>query len=134
MKNVLIIGSSGMIGGLILQKCSEHPEVEQITSIVRRSSGVAHPKLTEIVHHDFMDFHAIEESFQHIDCCFFCVGVYTGTVNREAFRKITVDYTKAFASVLKQQSPQAGFCFLKWTGRRSIGEERHDVCERQGHC
>ena len=39
-----------------------------------------------------------------------------GTVPREEFRKITVDYTIAFAKVLKQKSPDATFCFLSGQG------------------
>jgi hypothetical protein len=38
--------------------------------------------------------------------------VYTGAVPDAMFKEITVDYTKAFASILWQQSPHASLSFL----------------------
>ncbi|MEJ7740172.1 MAG: NAD(P)H-binding protein [Chitinophagaceae bacterium] len=116
MKNVLITGSTGMIGHLVLQKCLKHDGVQQVTSITRRKSGVSDPGLVEILHNDFLDYAAIANSFKNQDLCFFCIGVYTGQVSREVFRRITVDYTKAFALALKENSPGATLCFLSGQG------------------
>lgn len=116
MKNVLIAGANGMIGGLILEACLDRDDVNRVTSIVRRKSGISHPKLNEIIHEDFYDFAATADQFADQDLCFFCVGVYTGQVPREIFRRITVDITVAFATALKKKSPQAAFCFLSGQG------------------
>ena len=116
MKNVIITGSSGMIGGLILKNCLERNDVATVTSIVRRKSGMEHPKLLEVVHNDFLNFKSVEKYFSNADVCFFCIGVYTGQVPKNEFVKITVDYTKAFAETLKRQSPNAVFCFLSGSG------------------
>ncbi|WP_333601100.1 NAD(P)H-binding protein [Flavobacterium sp.] len=114
--NVIITGSNGMIGGLILNQCLNHSEVTQVTSIVRKPTGNNHPKLKEIVHTDFLDFSAIEAAFQNQDVCFYCIGVYTGQVSRAEFAKITIDFTKAFAETLRKQSAQTNFCFLSGQG------------------
>src|SRR6478672_10797030 len=111
MKNVLIAGANGMIGGLILKACLDRDDVIRVTSVDRRKSGISHPKLNEIIHEDFYDFAETADQFAGQDICFFCVGVYTGQVPRELFRKITVDITVAFATALKKKSPQAAFCF-----------------------
>ncbi|MEO8088273.1 MAG: NAD(P)H-binding protein [Bacteroidota bacterium] len=116
MKRVIITGASGMIGGLVLQKCLSRPDVSQVTSIVRRSSGIVHSKLIEIIHADFLDYSSIENHFKNQDICFFCIGVYTGQVSKEEFVKITVGYTKAFAETLKRFSPNVTFCFLSGDG------------------
>ena len=116
MKNVLVVGSTGMIGSLILQKCLQLENVAKITSITRRKINAKHSKLSEVIHSDFLNFDVISEYFKNIDVCFFCLGVYTGTVSREEFRKITVEYTIAFAKVLKKQSPNSSFCFLSGQG------------------
>jgi uncharacterized protein YbjT (DUF2867 family) len=116
MKNILLAGANGMIGGLILKACLERDDVRRVTSIVRKKSGMAHPKLNEIIHEDFYDFAETAEQFADQDICFFCVGVYTGQVPREIFRRITVDITVAFATALKKKSPQAAFCFLSGQG------------------
>jgi uncharacterized protein YbjT (DUF2867 family) len=102
-----------MIGGLILRACLQRENVNQITSIVRKSGDFKHPKLKEVVHTDFMDYSDVENTaLSNQDICFFCLGVYTGAVSTEEFKKITVDYTKAFAESLRRGSPEVAFCFL----------------------
>src|SRR5689334_5047941 len=108
-----------MIGGLVLQECLAREDVAKVTSIVRKPSGKQHPKLVELVHQDFMNCTAIQEHLSNQQVCFFCVGVYTGQVPTEEFKKITVDYTKAFASALRAQSQQTVFCFLSGAGADS---------------
>ena len=105
-----------MIGRLVLEKCLEHPSVNSVTSIGRKASGIKNTKLTELIHEDFLNFTSIESYFANQDVCFFCIGVYTGQVPPPEFKKITVDYTRAFAETLKWKSPQASFCFLSGQG------------------
>src|SRR6476620_8085687 len=110
--NMIITGGNGMVGGLILQKCLLNPTVTQITSIVRKATGISHPKLKEIIHSDFLNFTAIEDAFKNQDVCFYCIGVYTGKVSRAEFAKITIDFTKAFAEMLRKHNDNCTFCFL----------------------
>lgn len=112
MKEIIITGASGMVGGIVLRECLDSPEIGKVVSLVRRASGISHAKLAEIMVDDFCDYSTHEEHFKGIDIAYFCIGVYTGAVPRDEFRKITVDYTKAFADTLKKNSPQASFCFL----------------------
>jgi uncharacterized protein YbjT (DUF2867 family) len=116
MKNIIITGSSGMIGDLVLQNCLKRDDVGQVTSIVRRRSGITHPKLVEIIHGDYFDFSAIRKHLKNQDVCFYCIGVYTGQVPKDEFRKITVDFTRTFATVLKENSKKTAFCFLSGQG------------------
>jgi nucleoside-diphosphate-sugar epimerase len=119
MKNVIITGSNGMIGGLILQNCLNNPEINKITTLVRKKTGLVHEKLNEIVHDNFLDFSAIENAFQNQDVCFYCIGVYTGQVSKDEFAKITIDFTKAFATVLRKNNDKTTFCFLSGQGADS---------------
>ncbi len=116
MKRVLITGTNGMIGRLILELCLQRTDVATVTSITRKPLGIVHPKLREVIHSDFRDLSTIRDHFSNQDLCFYCIGVYTGTVPREEFRKITVDYTRVFAETLKQMSPEVVFCFLSGQG------------------
>ncbi len=119
MKNIIITGTNGMMGKLILTTCLQRNDVAKITSITRKPTGITHPKLKEVLHDDFLNYHPLQEAFTNQDICFFCIGVYTGAVPREEFRKITVDYTKSFAEMLQQKSPDAAFCFLSGQGADS---------------
>jgi uncharacterized protein YbjT (DUF2867 family) len=116
MKNVIITGATGMVGGLVLQECISNPEIGKITSLTRRDSSVSDDKLSEIIIENFTDYSGKENLFKNVDIAYFFIGVYTGTVSREIFREITVDYTIAFADVLKRNSPNAAFCFLSGAG------------------
>lgn len=44
-----LIGTSGLVGQQLLSQLLDHPEIEKVRSFVRRSSGMTHPKLEEIV-------------------------------------------------------------------------------------
>ena len=132
MKRVLITGTNGMIGQLILDLCLQRTDVAAVTSITRKPLGMVHPKLREVIHHDFMDLSAIRDHLSNQDICFYCIGVYTGTVPREEFRKITVDYTRIFAETLKQMSPETVFCFLSGQGADRTGKSKLMFAQDKG--
>lgn len=115
-RNVLIAGSTGMVGSLVLKRCLEDPRIENVTTIDRRSSGIEHAKLTEIILENFENYTDVKEVFENIDAAYFCIGVYTGAVPKDVFRKITVDYARVFGESLKEGSPEATLCFLSGMG------------------
>jgi uncharacterized protein YbjT (DUF2867 family) len=121
-RNIIITGSNGMIGSLILGYCLDRVDVAKVTCIVRRKSGLTHPKLVEIIHSDFLDYSSITEHFKNQDVAFYCIGVYTGQVPKDEFRKITVDYTEAFAKTLRENSAKTTFCFLSGAGADPSGK------------
>lgn len=124
MKNVIIAGSSGMIGNEVLKRCIARDDVSGITLINRKPTMDHDARIKEYIHKDFLNYNPIKEAFAHQDICFYCVGVYTGQVPKEEFNKITIDYTKVFASVLKSESPGATFCFLSGQGADRSGKSR----------
>ena len=116
MKTILIVGATGMIGGLILEEALKSDEVAQVISISRRPSKISHTKLKEVIHDQFLDYLAIKHLFSNIDSAFFCIGVYTGSVTQEELKKVTIDYVFAFADMLKECSPNATCVFLSGMG------------------
>ena len=105
-----------MIGNIILQRSLAAEVVKKVTIVVRKSQGLKHPKLVEVVHHDFLNYDLINQRLQNHDVCFFCIGVYTGKVNRAEFRTITVDYVKAFVNAIKENTSGMRMCFLSGQG------------------
>ena len=132
MKNVIITGASGMIGGLVLRECLERPDVAHVTTIVRKPSGSRHPKLNEVVHADLLVLDPVADALAGQDVAFFCLGAYTGALSKEEFRKVTVDYTVAFATALKARSPQAVFCFLSGDGADRTEKARLQFARDKG--
>ena len=49
MKKAIVIGSTGLVGSELISKLLTHSDYSEVISLVRRKSGVTHPKLTEHV-------------------------------------------------------------------------------------
>jgi len=116
MKKILIAGSSGMIGQLILNNALDAQNIKEVISLVRTPSSIQHPKLKEVVVRDFLNYHSQQAFFEQVDVVYYCVGVYTGTVDRDLFRLITIDYPYALAVAVQQKSPQCRFVLLSGQG------------------
>jgi uncharacterized protein YbjT (DUF2867 family) len=119
-----IVGATGMVGGYALRYALGNDAVRTVTSIVRRKSGVSHPKLQEVLHSDFADCSALSQALSGQDAAVFCLGAYTGAVSDTELRRITVDYTVEFARALRGSSPNAAFSFLSGSGADQTGRSR----------
>jgi putative NADH-flavin reductase len=59
---LVIIGATGMVGGYALRYALENAAAGSVTAIVRRTLGISHPKLQEVLHRDFADCSALTEA------------------------------------------------------------------------
>lgn len=121
-----------MIGGIVLRKCLESDAVAKVVSVVRKNSKVIHPKLTEVVMDDFLDYSQVEDHLTGLDIAYFCLGVYTGAVPDKKFREITVDYTIAFADLFYKHNPDGAFCFLSGQGADNTEKSRMSFAKYKG--
>ena len=129
---IVIIGASGMVGGYALRYALENPTVGRVTAIGRKTLGISHPKLQEVLHRDFADCSALAEALTRQDAAVFCLGTYTGSVSDADLRTITVDYTVEFARVLHGSSPSAAFSFLSGSGADPTGRSRMPFARYKG--
>jgi uncharacterized protein YbjT (DUF2867 family) len=132
VKRLVIVGATGMVGGYALRYALEHPDVEHVTSVGRKKLGIAHSKLTEVLHPDFADCSALAETLTGQDGAIFCLGTYTGVVTDAEMRRITVDYTVEFARVLRAGSPDSAFSFLSGNGADPTGKSRMAFARYKG--
>ena len=121
---LVIVGATGMVGGYALRYALAAAAIRTVTAIGRRSLGIAHPKLKEVLHRDFADCSALADAVAGQDAALFCLGAYTGAVSDIELRKVTVDYTIEFARVLRIASPAAAFSFLSGSGADPTGRSR----------
>src|SRR5271155_2253686 len=131
-KRLVIVGSTGMVGGYALRYALDHPAVKSATAIVRRKLDISHPKLNQVVHRDFADCSALAETLSAQDAAVFCLGAYTGAVSDAELRTITVDYPIEFARVLHSSSPGAAFSFLSGNGADPTGRSRFPFARYKG--
>jgi uncharacterized protein YbjT (DUF2867 family) len=121
---LVIVGATGMVGGYAVRYALNNPAIGLVTAIGRRSLGISHPKLKEVLHQDFADCSALADALAGHDAAVFCLGAYTGAVSDAELRKVTVDYTIEFARAIRAASPAAVFSFLSGSGADPTGRSR----------
>jgi len=113
---VIIFGATGMVGGEVLDQCLLNNQIQQVITIGRRATGVSHPKLQEILHHNFLDYTSLESELSQANICFYCLGVYQTQVPKDKFWEITVDYLNSLIRVLEKVNPKIIFCLFSAQG------------------
>ena len=111
---VLVFGATGMVGKGALLEALDDARVDAVVAVVRRSLGLKHAKLQELIHKDFADYSGVDLS--GVDACLFCLGVSSAGMNEADYTVVTYDYAIAAATRLQQQSPNAVFCFISGEG------------------
>lgn len=97
-KTALVLGSSGLIGSLLLEKLFNHPDYSTIITIVRKPQQINHSKLIEIVT-DFNSNINLDD-IETIDSIFSCLGTTRKkTPDLDAYHKIEVDIPNQFAKL-----------------------------------
>jgi uncharacterized protein YbjT (DUF2867 family) len=129
---LVILGATGMVGGYALRYALDQPTVGSVTAISRRTLGISHPKLREVLHQDFGDCFALAGALSDQDAAIFCLGAYTGAVSDVQLRAVTVSYVKEFARVLRGSSPDAAFSFLSGSGADPTGKSRMAFARYKG--
>ncbi len=122
--NVIVFGATGMVGEGVLQTALRDAQVEQVLVVGRRSCGVQHPKLTEIVHGDFFDFSPVAHQLKGYDACFFCLGVSSVGMSEADYRRTTYDLTMHVANTLAALNPGMTFCYVSGMGTDSTEQGR----------
>jgi len=115
----IVTGTTGMVGEGVMHECLNHPDVESVLVINRRSGNVKHPKLKEFIHDNFYDLSSIRDQLSGYNACFFCLGTTSVGKKEEEYRKITFDLTKTFADTLHELNPDSTFCYVSGSGTDS---------------
>jgi uncharacterized protein YbjT (DUF2867 family) len=112
-----IFGATGMVGIEVLHHCLNETRFKQVVTIGRHVTGVTHPKLREIEHHDFTDYGTLKSELSETSVCFYCLGVYQGKVSTEKFWEITCTYFESLLEFFQEVGPGGTtFCLLSAQG------------------
>lgn len=129
---LVIVGATGMVGGYALRYALDNSDVGSVTAVGRKTLGIAHPKLKEVLHQGFADCSPLAEILSGQSAAVYCLGAYTGSVSDAELHRITVDYTIEFARVLPVTSPLAAFSFLSGSGADPTGRSRMAFARYKG--
>ncbi|MCY4561415.1 MAG: hypothetical protein OXC03_03725 [Flavobacteriaceae bacterium] len=131
-KSILILGASGMVGGQVLRHSIDHPEVDKIFVLTRSELAIKDQKLQQTIHTDYLNYHKIVPILSKVDIVSFCIGVYTGKIDKKGFYEVTVDIPVALAKKLKEVNPNCTFCLLSGAGADSKEKSRFLFARTKG--
>jgi uncharacterized protein YbjT (DUF2867 family) len=115
----IIFGATGMVGEGVLHVALEHPEVESVLVVSRKTCDIRNPKLKELLHNDFYDYSAIEKELAGYNACFFCLGVSSVGMSEKDYTRVTYDLTMEAAKTLSRLNPDMTFCYVSGAGTDS---------------
>lgn len=113
---VIVFGASGMVGAGVLREALKAPGVEAVLVVGRRSCGIEHAKLRELLLPDLFGFSAVENQLIGYDACIWAVGVSSVGLKEEAYARVTEALTLAWARVLLRLNPDLSFCYCSAGG------------------
>lgn len=116
---VIIFGATGMVGQGVLRECLIDPGVERVIAVGRSATGIANPKLREVVHPDLWNYASIETELSGLDACFFCLGVSSAGMKEADYERVTYGITMAAAETLARLNPQMTFVYVSGAGSDS---------------
>lgn len=101
-----------MVGEGVLLECLKDTKVTEILSISRKSNGITHPKLKELLLPDFTKIEEYKNQLSGYDACFFCAGISSVGMKEEKYRQITYDTTMSVAKTLAEVNPDMVFTYV----------------------
>jgi uncharacterized protein YbjT (DUF2867 family) len=123
MMKVIITGATGMVGEGVLIECLAHPQITEVLSVSRKSTGITHPKLKEYIVPDFLLLTENDERLKGYEACFFCAGVSSVGMKESEYTRITYDTTLTFAKAVNPNR-QMSFAYVSGGGTDSSEKGR----------
>jgi len=113
-----------MIGGGVLRECLEDSRIQSVLSVGRRTCGLSHPKLRELIRSDLFDLDSVSDDLTGFQACFFCLGVSSAGMTEAAYRRVTYDLTMVVAKVVADANTDLALCYVSGQGTDSSGSGR----------
>ena len=108
MKTALLFGSTGLVGGHVLNYLIQNSNYSKIKLFVRSFTEINNPKI-EIIKTDFNNLNKHAEDIKG-DECFFCIGTTKKkSPNKNEYQKIELDIPKKIAQIAKSNSVKSFF-------------------------
>ena len=98
--DVLITGSTGMVGKSVLQECVNDKRVKKIYLINRLPVNLKSPKISEFIISDFLKVGEVKKKIKNCDACFHCMGITSFGQNSEYYYRVTYEMTKAITDLV----------------------------------
>jgi uncharacterized protein YbjT (DUF2867 family) len=122
--SVIITGTTGMVGEGVLHECLNNENIEKVLVINRKTCGVVHPKLKEVLHPDFFNLYPVESQLIGYNAAFFCLGVSSVGMKEAAYKHLTYDLTLHVAQMILKNNPEMSITYVSGVGTDSTEKGR----------
>jgi uncharacterized protein YbjT (DUF2867 family) len=103
MKTALVFGSSGLVGGHLLNQLIKDTNYSKIKLFVRSEPEISDPKV-EIIKTDFNNLENHKDDIKGDDC-FFCIGTTKqNSPDKSEYRRVELEVPKQIAQIAKSNS------------------------------
>ena len=100
MKTALLFGSSGLVGGHLLNQLIKDTNYSKIKLFVRSDPKISNPKV-EVIKTDFNNLENHKEDIKGDDC-FFCIGTTKqNSPDKSEYRRVELEVPKQIAQIAK---------------------------------
>ena len=122
MKTALLFGSSGLVGGHLLNQLIKDTNYSKIKLFVRSDAEISDPKV-EIIKTDFNNLQNHKEDIKGDDC-FFCIGTTKkNSPDKDEYKRVELDIPKEVAKIAKSNLVNS-FIFVSalYANPKGLGE------------
>ena len=122
MKTALVFGSSGLVGGHLLNQLIKDTNYSKIKLFVRSEPEISDPKV-EIIKTDFNNLENHKDDIKGDDC-FFCIGTTKqNSPDKSEYRRVELEVPKQVAQIAKSNSVNS-FVFVssRYADQKSSGD------------
>ena len=113
-----------MVGRSVLLECLKDNRIESILLINRKTTGVVHERVQEILHADFLDLEPIKDQMKGYDAIFHCMGVSAVGMSEANYTRLTFDLTRHWADILFEMNKDMVFNYVSGAGTDSSEKGR----------
>lgn len=100
MKQALVAGATGLVGGELLRILLDQPGYSRVVALVRRPLTLSHPKLDQRV----VDWEQLDANLFRVDDLYCCLGTTIRKAGSQAaFRRVDFEYPAAMARLARAQ-------------------------------
>ena len=113
---IIVTGATGMAGSEVIRQAILDESIDEIIALVRKPLKIIHPKITTVIHNDFLNYDSVVPHFKKANACIWCLGISQLQVSKAQYAVITYEYTIAAATAMFAVNPSIHFVFLSGNG------------------
>ena len=114
--DVLITGSTGMVGKSVLYECIKDKRVKNIYLINRISTNLKSSKISEFILKDFLHVGELKDKITNCDACFHCMGITSFGQKSDYYYRVTFEMTKVLTDLVYEINPNSVMTYVSGEG------------------